>query len=231
MCGRYSLTKVDRALLERFDLFDLPEVIPRYNVAPTQLAPIVRRKRDADARELVMARFGLVPSWSPDLSGGAKMINARSETVMEKPPFRDAFQQRRCLVPADGFFEWEKRGKERVPHWFHLRDASVFAFAGLWERWYDEDKNRIESFTILTTKPNALVQPLHDRMPVILRPEDYALWLDPTITAPPALEPLFEPFPAEEMLDKVVSRRVNKPDSDGPEVLEPDEGPKQGSLF
>ena len=237
MCGRYSLTRPERAVLKRFDLFDIPELPARYNVAPTQLVPVVRRKRDATEdpaiadRELVLMRFGLVPSWAPDLTSGAKMINARSETVMDKPAFRESFQRRRCLVPADGFYEWEHQGKRRVPHWFRVKGEDVFAFAGIWDRWYDEKKNRLESFAILTTEPNALVEPLHDRMPLILHPEDWKLWLDPEVSSPDALEPLLVPFPAEAMIEHAVSERVNSPANDDPSCLEPDRGPAQGSLF
>ncbi|MCC7381031.1 MAG: SOS response-associated peptidase [Deltaproteobacteria bacterium] len=240
MCGRYTLTRPDQALLRRFDLFDLPELAPRFNIAPTQLAPIVRRKKgeaagSAHARELVLAQFGLIPSWVQDPASAPKMINARVEGVAEKPAYRDAFARRRCLVPADGFFEWKRLdGKRKQPYWIHLADRELFAFAGLWERWYDPTGRRIESFAILTCPPSSSIAELHDRMPVILPPESYGEWLDPGIQSPEALGSFLQPFPAQKLRLEPVSTRVNDPTHDDPECLappQPEEPPKQGSLF
>ncbi|MFO0726068.1 MAG: SOS response-associated peptidase [Myxococcota bacterium] len=239
MCGRYSLVRVDEAALRRFDLFGLPaDWVAHYNVAPTVPALIVRMKKESTEREAVMARFGLIPPWSNPASA-AKMINARAETVAEKPAYREALLARRCLIPADGFFEWRRSGaakKGKQPYWFQMADERPFAFAGLWERWYDPAGQRVESFAILTTRPNALVAPFHDRMPVILSQEAHALWLDPEVRAPPLLEPLYEPIPAERMIVRAVSRRVNDARNDDPSCLElvkedEEEPPKQGSLF
>lgn len=236
MCGRYSLMRVDEAALKRFDLFGLPESwVAHYNIAPTVSALIVRKKKDAPSeREGAMARFGLIPPWSTP-AAAAKMINARAETVADKPAFREALSARRCLVPADGFFEWKRLAgqKSKQPYWFQMEDRAPFAFAGLWERWYDPAGVRIESFAILTTRPNSLVAGFHDRMPVILGPEAYTMWLDPAVP-PPLLEPLYEPIPAERMIVRAVSMRLNNARNDDPgcveEVTEAPP-PKQGSLF
>ena len=255
MCGRYSLMRVDEAALKRFDLFGLPESwVAHYNIAPTVSALIVRKKKDASGpvvggmnppagaiaspnageREGALARFGLIPPWSTP-AAAAKMINARAETVADKPAFREALGARRCLVPADGFFEWRRLAgqKSKQPYWFQMADREPFAFAGLWERWYDPAGVRIESFAILTTRPNTLVAGFHDRMPVILGPEAYTMWLDPAVP-PPLLEPLYEPIPAERMIVRAVSMRVNNARNDDPGCVEEvteEPPPKQGSLF
>jgi putative SOS response-associated peptidase YedK len=218
MCGRYSLSRPERALLERFDLFDVPPLSPRYNIAPTQIAPIVRRMQEGPQNELAMMRFGLVPSWSP----AGSFINARVETVLEKPAFRDAIRKRRGLVVADGFFEWQHEGKRRVPHWFKLRDEGLLAFAGVYEH---------DTFAILTTAPNALVSRYHDRMPIIVKPEQYSLWLDPTADVRHALDAVSASYPAEQMTERAVSERLNNVANDDAACVLPDEGPKQGSLF
>lgn len=193
MCGRYVLTKPTKVIAEHFDLFEPPvdPMSPRYNASPTERLPVIRR--DAQGRRrLDDLRWGFVlePRGRDALRRGP-LINARSETVDEKPTFRAAFRQRRALVPADGFYEWRKEGtKKSRPFWIGFRDRRLFAFAGLWER---------DAFTILTTGPSPLVQPLHDRMPVILAPTDYERWLDPSVTRREALEDLFAPFPDAEM--------------------------------
>ncbi|HEY9656670.1 MAG TPA: SOS response-associated peptidase, partial [Crinalium sp.] len=181
MCGRFSLTQSANALAETFQLETLPEWTPRYNVAPTQ-AVLAIAAAPAHSRQVRLFRWGLVPSWAKDLTIGAKLINARAETVAEKPSFRVAFKQRRCLILADGFYEWHRIDrKTKQPYYFQLADRQPFAFAGLWERWQGDD-TVVETCTILTTQANELLQPIHDRMPVILAPEEYDRWLDPTAT-------------------------------------------------
>jgi putative SOS response-associated peptidase YedK len=163
LCGRFTLRTSAREIAEEFGLTEVPDLAPRHNIAPTQPAPLVRRPR-----QLELLRWGLIPPWAEDAKVGSRMINARAETVATTPAFRRAFQTRRCLIIADGFYEWHNR----VPHLIHRRDNRPFAFAGLWDRW-----KGIDSCTIITTDSNDLVRPLHDRMPVILSPEDYDRWL------------------------------------------------------
>ena len=165
MCGRYLITTPVEAIRQIFKVDQRPNLAARYNVAPTQSVPIIRRNEDG--RELVMARWGLVPFWAKDLKIGARMINARAETVAEKPAFRDAFRRRRCLVIADGFYEWRKVDGGKQPYLIRLKGAAPFAFAGLWERWTDKESDeRIESCTIIVTEANALIAPIHDRMQI-----------------------------------------------------------------
>src|SRR5262245_39390258 len=222
MCGRFSLTSPRQALRDLFPLFDLPnpDAPARYNVAPTQAVLAVRVPAEGAQGEAVALRWGLVPHWADDPAIGYRMINARSETVATKPAFRDAFKRRRCLVLADGFFEWEKVGGRKQPHYFRLRDATPFAFAGLWDHW-GRDGRVIESYSILTTAANALVRPFHERMPVILAPADFFRWLDPKDRGGPDLQSLLRPFPAETMTTFPVSPRVNAPRHDDPECVLP----------
>jgi putative SOS response-associated peptidase YedK len=214
MCGRYTLTTPVARLAERFRLDATPSLPFRYNVAPSQPVPAVRAGPEG-GRSLALLRWGLVPSWAADPSIGNRLVNARSETVAEKPAFRAAFRQRRCLLPADGFFEWRKEGRQKQPYWFRLRDAGPFAFAGLWEQWTAPDGARVESAAVLTTAANELVRPLHDRMPVILRPEDHDRWLAPG----PGDAALLVPYPAGEMTATPVSRWVNDARHEGPECV------------
>ena len=192
MCGRYSLTTAPEALRRLFNFTNLPNLAPRYNIAPTQLAPVVR---GADGgRELVMLRWGLVPSWAKDISIGNKMINARAETVAEKPAFRGAFRHRRCLVPTDGFYEWRTEDGRKQPFRIGMKTGDAFALAGLWERWTSPENESVETFAILTTEANGKLHPIHHRMPVIVPPEGYAGWLDAdadaVIPAPADPEPM-----------------------------------------
>ncbi len=220
MCGRYrSPTTLDsmRELL-RF-LNDLPQDIrPRYNAAPTDSLPVVRLDRNGN-RELTMLRWGLIPFWAKDAKIGAKFINARAETIATAPAFRAAFRTRRCLVPADGFYEWKKADGRRQPYHIGMRGGAPFAFAGLWERW-SKGAAPIESFTIITGEPNSLVADLHDRMPAILDPEDYDSWLTATDTAIAAAM-LQQPFPAQLMAAFPVSTKVNSVKNDTPDLIEP----------
>jgi putative SOS response-associated peptidase YedK len=219
MCGRYMLTMPVEALRQLFLFEERPNLMPRYNIAPTQDVPIVRLTRDGAGRELIMARWGLVPFWADDLKIGNRLINARRESVHTMRPFREAFSRRRCLVPADGFFEWRKEGKLRQPLLIRRKDQAPFAFAGLWERWKDRsDGTVVRSCTIITCPSNELVAPIHDRMPVILAPEDHARWLDPAATDPRSL---LAPCPAARLESFRVNPRVNDPKHDDLECIQP----------
>lgn len=221
MCGRFTLTLDPDELREAFDLSTMPaQWVPRYNIAPSQpLAVIV----DAERRALEFLRWGLVPSWAKDISIGQKMINARSETITEKPSFRTAFARRRCLIPADGFYEWTKPDRSRnlpaVAHYFRRRGRQPFAFAGLWEFWQSPEGNELKTCTILTTTANPLVQPVHERMPVLFAPTQAWQWLQPLSAS--ELLALLRPFPAEEMEAYPVSQAVNDPRSDDPLCIQP----------
>jgi putative SOS response-associated peptidase YedK len=218
MCGRYTLrTSVD-TLTERFEIDDTPSSIAAsYNVAPTQEVATVLV--EDGKRKLEMLHWGLIPSWADDPSIGNRMINARAETVAEKPSYRKAFQERRCLILADGFYEWQKTDSGKQPYYIRMEDESPFAFAGLWESW--RNGREIRSCTIITTAPNELAASIHNRMPVILHPEDYEMWLDPDFEEREPLTSLLKPFPAEAMEAYPVSRRVNKPANNDPRVIEP----------
>ncbi len=214
MCGRYTLTSAPETIAEAFHLDRPPEHVPRYNIAPSQ--PIITIVTDPETRhrESRFMIWGLIPAWSKDPSKG--LINARAETVHEKPSFRSALKRRRCLIPADGFYEWQKLERSKQPFYFHLRDRPVFAFAGLWESYQD-----IETCTIITTTANSLLEPIHDRMPVILEPDQYDLWLDPAMDRVEALWPLLNPF-ADDLMDAFpVSRRVNSAHQDDPSCIHP----------
>ena len=216
MCGRYSLHTPPEELLEHFGLTALPEWEPRYNIAPTQDVPIVRQ--DGDGRTLTLVRWGLIPFALDAPPAGAPLINARSETVDTKPSFRWAFRRRRCLVPADGFFEWKKDGRARHPYYVTLASGRPFAFAGVWDRWVPDDRDPVESCTILTTEPNQVAKPLHDRMPVILPPSVYDRWLASEAEVE-SLHGLLVPFDSGEMIAYPVDRYVNKTDNEGPACI------------
>jgi putative SOS response-associated peptidase YedK len=219
MCGRFTLTTPEQDLAVQFNLPQIPDVAPRYNIAPTQPVAAIRVPASGQARELVMLRWGLIPFWAKETKIGARMINARAETAAEKPAFRAAFRQRRCLVPADGFYEWQKQNGTKQPFYIHMQDGSPFAFAGLWERWRGPEETTVESCTLLTIRPNDLIHPLHNRMPVILQPGDYGLWLDPQVQDAEVLQPLLAPYPPGEMAAYPVSRYVNNPDNEGPKCI------------
>jgi putative SOS response-associated peptidase YedK len=221
VCGRYAFF-APRALIERaFGLSDAPEVEPRYNIAPTQYVPIVRVDRDG-RRVLRMVRWGLVPWWAREESVGNRMINARCESLSRNAAFRDAFEERRCLVPASGFYEWSREGGARIPHYLSRTDGEPFALAGLWARWRsrDPDAPPLESCTIITTQANALVAPVHDRMPVILPAEAYAEWLDAQRRAD-AVAHWLRPAEPAGFAERVVSRAVNDARREGAELIEP----------
>ncbi|MGI9048444.1 MAG: SOS response-associated peptidase [Rubrobacteraceae bacterium] len=222
MCGRYTLATPVERLAEAFGVGgSLPELSPNYNVAPTQEVAAVLV--DGDERRLEMLRWGLIPSWAKDPEIGARMINARSETVPEKPSFRSAFRKRRCLIPADGFYEWQKTNNGKQPFYARMRDGSPFAFAGLWESWRDNDGPEVRTCTILTTNPNELMAQVHNRMPVILPPDYYGLWLDPDAEED-ALTELFDSYPDEAMETYPVSRFVNSPSNNDERCGEPAAG-------
>lgn len=220
MCGRFTYLLSWEEIVALYELTAVTEMAPgwkpRYNAAPTQMMPVIRL--DADGRrELALLRWGLVPSWAKDAGAGSQMINARAETVAEKPAFRAAFKTRRCLVPADGFYEWRKTATAKQPYRITMADGSPFAFAGLWERWSKGDQP-LETFTIITTTANELVAPIHDRMPVILDPADYDAWLESKDTAIPMA--LLQPYPARRMSAYPVSTRVNSPKNEDAAVIE-----------
>ena len=230
MCGRYTLRTPTSELIEIFELVRNFELTPRYNIAPTQSVPAVRESPGPESpgagpagerrREFAPHVWGLIPPWSDDPRIGGRMINARSETAATKAAFRDAFRRRRCLIPADGFYEWKKDGKTKQPCLITLHDERPFAFAGLWERWERPDCPPIDSCTILTTQANDLLRPLHDRMPLILHREDYDRWLDAN-ARPEELEPLLRPFPSAEMELREVSTHVNNARNEGPDCVRP----------
>jgi len=218
MCGRFTIKTPPGELAAAFNLSLPPAFQARFNVAPTQ--PVLGIRIAAGTREWARLRWGLIPSWADEPGIGNRMINARSETVAEKPAFRSALRSRRCLIAADGFYEWKRLGKHKQPWHIRLRDGRPFAFAGLWERW-TKSGEPIESCTVLTTGPNELMKEIHDRMPVILAPEDHALWLDPAVRDAEPLAHLYRPFPASEMEAFPVDPRVNSPASDDAACLRP----------
>jgi putative SOS response-associated peptidase YedK len=233
MCGRYRLSRRKQLVEEYFDSSGDEDWNPRYNIAPTQPVPIVRQHPKEPNRVLSLVRWGLIPSWAKDTSGSAGMINARSETATTKPAFRDPMKFRRCLVPADGFYEWARKGTTKQPFCFEVNNGELFAFAGLWDRWKDPSGQWIKSCSILTTSPNAVTSLVHDRMPVILKRDDYDLWLDPGMTDVEALSDLLKPFDARLMRSYPVSSRVNQAQNDDPECSAPVElkSAPQGRLF
>lgn len=219
MCGRYRLTAKERYIAEHFELEESQvRWSPRYNIAPTQEVPVVRREAEIARRAFSLIRWGLIPSWAKDSRIAAGTINAMSESAAQKPAFRDSLRSRRCLLPADGFYEWKKLGpRDKQPYNFGLKDDGLFAFAGLWERWRAPSGDLLETCTILTTVANPLTGEVHDRMPVILRPEDYDLWLDPRATSPSRLKHLLRPFDAGAMRKYPVTTRVGNPEFDNAE--------------
>ncbi len=220
MCGRYMIVSNTEALRRLFRFAELPNLQSRYNVAPTQDVPAIRLGDDGQTH-LDMLRWGLVPSWAKEVKIGYKMINARAETVAEKPAFRTAFRKRRCLILADGFYEWRIEQGGRQPYLIRMADRSPFAFAGLWESWKNpESGETVESCTIIVTEANELVAQIHDRMPVILAPNDHDPWLygDPERDD---LRALFGPYPAKIMSASPVSKAVNNVRNDEASLIEP----------
>lgn len=219
MCGRYAIMETNE-LQGRFDLAETPpELAPRYNVAPRQTLPTIVRH---SPNSVALMRWGFIPFWAKEAAMGDRMINARAETVAEKPAYRRAFRTQRCLVPASGFYEWRRTEQGKQPYFIHLADAPLFAFAGLYDTWRDPAGAEIQTYTIITTAANDLMAPIHDRMPVILDPDDEDLWLDPDATEPERLLPLLRPYPAAAMAAHPVSRSVNSPVNDHADLVQPD---------
>ena len=219
MCGRYTLVKTHE-VAERFQVEQTSlDLAPRYNVAPGQELPVVTKH---SPNQLEIMRWGLVPSWAKDTKVGYSMINARAVGIQDKPAFRRPLRYHRCIVPASGFYEWQKvNTKTKIPYYFHRKDDALFGFAGLYDIHTDENGNKLLTYTIITTSANEVVEPVHDRMPVMLLPEDEATWLDPELHDPEPLLALLKPYPAELMEAYTVSSQVNKPQNDSPALLEP----------
>ncbi len=223
MCGRYSLTTTPEALRQLFNFDNMPNLAPRYNIAPTQDVPVIRPAgrggEDVNGRGLAMMRWGLVPSWSKEIGRSAPMINARAETVAEKPSFCAAFQSRKCLVPADGFYEWRLENGKKQPFRIGMNGGAPFAFAGLWERWASPEGDEINSVAIVTTEANEKLRPIHARMPVILDPNDYDQWLGETTET--TAQTLLRPYPPGDMAFYRVGLRVNSVRHDDIECISP----------
>ena len=221
MCGRYRLSRRKQLVEEYFDTTGEDDWSPRYNIAPTQPVPVIRQNPKEPVRELSLMKWGLVPHWSKDSSGAGGMINARSETAATKPAFRDPLKFRRCLIPADGFYEWSRTGKTKQPYCFEVDEGELFAFAGLWDGWKDASGSWIKTCSILTTTPNPVTALVHDRMPVILDPDSYDLWLDPGTTDVAAAFDLLKPYDARLMRRYPVSTRINHVANDDEECVRP----------
>lgn len=219
MCGRYRLSRRKQIIDEYFDVESGDDWSPRYNIAPTQPVPVVRQNPKQPRRELSLLRWGLIPSWAKSLSG-SPMINARSETAATLPAFRDPLKFRRCLIPADGFYEWRRKGTAKLPFCFEVNDGEIFAFAGIWDRWKDHVGQWIRSCSILTTTPNTVTSVIHDRMPVILDRESYDLWLDPAMNNVEEVSELLKPY-AGTMRCYPVSSRINRVVNDDPACSTP----------
>jgi putative SOS response-associated peptidase YedK len=223
MCGRYTLHHTPKEIAERFGVEPVEEILsPRYNIAPSQIVPVIRRTQSGDSlRELAGCKWGLIPYWAKDPKIGNNLINAKAETITEKPSFKQAFAKRRCLIPADGFYEWQKRGKEpSQPIYVRRRDGGLFAFAGLWEAWKTPEGETIETCTIITVEPNELISKIHHRMAAILNPDDEAAWIDPQSKIDDLLQ-LLRSYESDRLEANAVSRAVNSPGRDSPECIAP----------
>ena len=226
MCGRYTLSAPADVIAELFELAEVPELERRYNIAPTQEAPVVRLARGPEPRRrLHLLRWGLVPYWADDPSIGGRMINCRAESAADKPAFRDHFRRHRCLVVADGFYEWRQEAGGKQPYWIHRPDGLPFAFAGLWSRWTGGPEQpgaapKLDTFTIVTVDASPNLLDLHDRMPAILDPADWAAWLDPEVQRPADVHALLARAEGRALATRRVGRRVNKATEDGPDCIE-----------
>ena len=222
MCGRYTRKEELSRLADVLRILLPPDLKPRYNIAPGQMVPAVRNHAEG-GREFVMLKWGLIPSWAKDPSIGYKMINARTETVAEKPSFRKSFKHQRCLILADGFYEWKREGKAKQPYYIHFKDSRPCAFAGLWERWEDKQKadTVIESCTIITCGANQVMEPIHHRMPVILEEKDYDVWLDPLNKGTEVLTKLLQPYQPDDLEAYPVSTIVNNPRNNSVACVKP----------
>ena len=229
MCGRFGQFAPSETIAAQFDTDALPDLSPRYNVAPTQPVVAIRAGENDRSRRLSVLHWGLIPPWSKDASGSARLINARAETVFDKPAFRRAARRRRTIIPANGFYEWERTQgpRNKKPFYIELASGRLLALAGLWETW-EGPEGWIESCTILTCPANELIAGLHDRMPVILPPEAFEIWLDPGAGDPDILRPWLNPYPSGEMSLRPVGNYVNKVSNEGPRCLE---GPAQGEIL
>lgn len=230
MCGRFALKTSAQKLAEVFDFVPAIPLPPRYNIAPGQ--PVLAVRQEPTGRKAVHLRWGLVPQWAQDPALGNRLINARAETLASKPAYRDAYRYRRCLIPADGFYEWQPQGRRKQPYYIHGVDGQPLAFAGLWEHWQDAHGNELETCTIITTNANEVVKPIHDRMPVILPPHQWATWLTPDTPAQ-ALAGLLRPLTKEILKAYPVGPQVNRPGMDDVSCLAPPSpAPKdEGGLF
>lgn len=220
MCGRYFLHSTADKLTTLFGEMPMPLLSPRYNIAPTQPVPIIRQNAQGE-REMVLARWGLIPGWSKGPDSRYSTFNARLETVTEKPAYRNAFRYRRCLIPADGFYEWQGSGNTKQPHVLRAKDKSPLALAGLWEHWQDANGNEIDSCVILVRAANAQISAVYDRMPVVVTPQAFDLWLDIHSQKPQPLETLLAAQQAPTLAIYPASRAVNNPTNDSPDLLEP----------
>ena len=219
MCGRFTLHHTTQETVERFEVEQATiEFEPRYNIAPSQPVAVVLQQEE---RSLEAFKWGLVPFWAKDPKIGNRMINARSETLAEKPAYKTALKRRRCLIPASGFYEWKKEGEARVPTYIHLNDSRIFSLAGLWEEWQAPDGETLHSCTIITTQANDFMAPIHHRMPVIFEPEQERAWLDPALQDPDELIDLLQSCPDQELATHPVSRQVNVPTFDDPACIQP----------
>lgn len=224
MCGRFYLDAPKDQLMAHYALQAVPDdVSPRYNIAPSQDVLAVRAL-DENERNLAYLHWGLIPSWSKDDHPHYSMINARAETVASKPAYRSAFKHRRCLIPASGFYEWQPQADFKQPYAISMKDDGVFSLAGLWEHWESTDGKVIESCSIVVTEANAVLEPIHDRMPVIIEPKDYTTWLDPSIQDKDKLTSLLHPYSASLMKTHPVSTRMNNPGFDNPKCIVPIDG-------
>jgi putative SOS response-associated peptidase YedK len=222
MCGRFRLSRRKQLVEEYFgSVSSEGDWSPRYNIAPTQPVPVIRQNPKEPVRELSLMKWGLIPSWAPNPSVAASMINARSETASTKPAFRDALKSRRCLIPADAFYEWVRKGKAKQPYCFEGNDGKLFAFAGIWDRWKDPQGGWIKTCSILTMTPNAVTSAVNDRMPDILDPDCCDLWLDPGMTDMQVVSELLKPYDASRMRSYPVSMRVNHVANDDEECSRP----------
>jgi putative SOS response-associated peptidase YedK len=221
MCGRYRLSRRKQIIEEYFETAPWDDDWdPRYNIAPTQPVPVIRQHPKELIRQISLMKWGLIPHWAKNASESAKTMNARSETAAIRPAFRDPMRFRRCLIPADGFYEWARKGTTKQPYCFEVQDGALFAFAGLWDGWKDASGNWVKTCSILTTTPNALTSAVHDRMPVILPPDAYDLWLDPGLNDVQVVSELLKPYHANAMRSYPVSMRVNRVENDDQECAQ-----------
>ena len=218
MCGRYSLHLPIHMIAEEFDFSEsmIPDFGERFNIAPTQMVPVITNESPS---EVQLFRWGLVPFWAKTIAIGSKMINARAETLLEKPAFKNLLKKRRCLILADGFYEWKKEGKEKTPHLIEKKTGGLITFAGLWDIWKDAEGREKKTFTIITTQPNSLMVPIHDRMPAIIEKENRKKWLSESLSADDAVL-MLGPAEAAEYQARPVSNKLNKAAYDAADILE-----------